>query len=50
MSGQLRVITDYCYEKKCGPFVMEASEINNFVRDFFSVYNETLCLICVIKL
>ena len=40
MSGQLCVITDYCYERKCGPFVVEASEINEFVGDFYSVYGE----------
>lgn len=39
-NGQLCVITDYCYEKKCGPFVINASEIYNFVKDFMLVYNQ----------
>ena len=40
MCGQLFVITDYCYEKNCGPFVMDASELNGFVRNFQFMYGE----------
>lgn len=43
MSGELCVITDYCYEKECGPFIVDASEINNFVKDFHAEYGEVFC-------
>ena len=41
MRGTLYVITDYCYEKKCGPFIVDSNQINNFVKKFFEVYGET---------
>jgi len=41
MNGNLCVITDFCYETKCGPFVMDASEINSFVDTFLDTYGET---------
>ncbi len=40
MNGMLYVITDYCYEKKSGPFVIASTQINNFVKKFSSVYGE----------
>lgn len=43
MSGELCVITDYCYKKKCGPFIVDASEINNFVKNFHAEYGEVFC-------
>lgn len=43
MNGELCVITDYCYEKKCGPFIVEASEIEDFVKEFHSEYGEVFC-------
>ncbi len=43
MNGELCVITDYCYKKKCGPFIVDASEINNFVKDFYAEYGEVFC-------
>jgi hypothetical protein len=43
MDGELCVITDYCYKKKCGPFLVDASEINNFVKDFHAEYGEVFC-------
>lgn len=43
MKGELCVITDYCYKKKLGPFIVDASEINDFVKDFHSEYGEVFC-------
>ena len=40
MNGILYVITDYCYEKKCGPFIIDSKEINKFVKNFFLSYGE----------
>lgn len=40
MSGILYVITDYCYEKKCGPFVVDANHINEFVENFSTAFGE----------
>ena len=40
MSGILYVITDYCYEKKCGPFVVDANHINEFVEIFSTAFGE----------
>ena len=40
MRGELCIITDYCYEKKCGPFLVEADEITDFVGGFKSRYGE----------
>lgn len=40
MSGELCVITDYCYEKNCGPFVIKAEDINNFVEKFQAFYGQ----------
>lgn len=40
MSGMLYVITDYCYEKKCGPFIVAADRINEFVEGFYSHFGE----------
>lgn len=40
IKGYIYVITDYCYERKCGPFIVSASEIENFVKDFRLVYGE----------
>lgn len=39
-SGQLCVINDYCYEKKCGPFLLSAAEITHFVKHFITRYNQ----------
>lgn len=38
MSGELCIITDYCYEKGCGPFIVEADEISDFVKGFKKQY------------
>ncbi len=38
MNGELCVITDYCYEEKCGPFIIDASKINDFVKNFYMEY------------
>lgn len=40
MSGILYVITDYCYEKKCGPFIVDANHINKFVENFSAAFGE----------
>lgn len=40
MSGELCVITDYCYERNCGPFVLDAEKINFFVEKFQVTYGE----------
>lgn len=40
MTGKLCVITDLCYIKKCGPFIMNANAINNFVDTFSLMYGE----------
>lgn len=40
MTDMLYVITDVCYENKCGPFVVKADEIHVFVEFFYSKYNE----------
>ena len=40
MNGVLYVITDICYLKMCGPFVVNADEINMFVETFYATYNE----------
>ena len=34
------MITDYCYEKKCGPFVVDANHINEFVENFSTAFGE----------
>ena len=39
-NGYLHVITDYCYENKCGPFVLDASEIETFVKSFKEIYKQ----------
>lgn len=39
-NGCLYVITDYCYEKKCGPFVLDASELETFVKSFRVIYDQ----------
>ena len=41
MQGELYIITDYCYEKRCGPFVVNAELIEEFVERFCSTYGET---------
>lgn len=41
MQGELYIITDYCYEKKCGPFVINAKLIKEFVETFYLTYGET---------
>lgn len=40
MNGRLCVITDFCYEKECGPFVIDADEMNKFVDTFYLTYGE----------
>ena len=40
MTDILYVITDVCYEKKCGPFVVKADDLQVFVECFYSKYNE----------
>ncbi|ANU47560.1 hypothetical protein ADH76_19900 [Enterocloster clostridioformis] len=40
MSGKLHVITDICYEKKCGPFVVDANMIDKFIDTFYSTYGQ----------
>ncbi len=40
MNGELCVITDYCYEKQSGPFIVDAKQMKDFVKTFFEVYGE----------
>ncbi len=40
MKGELYVITDFCYFKKSGPFIVEASQIDDFVETFYKIYGE----------
>ena len=40
MEGELCVITDYCYNYKCGPFIVNANEIHDFVEEFLDEYGE----------
>lgn len=40
MNGMLYVITDYCYENKCGPFIINANQFEDFVKNFLQVYGE----------
>ena len=40
INGYIHVITDYCYEKQCGPFVLDASEIKTFVKSFRQNYDQ----------
>lgn len=42
MEGELCVVVDYCYYKKCGPFIVNANEIYDFVEEFYDEYGETL--------
>lgn len=41
LNGHLHVITDYCYENKCGPFVLDANEIETFVKSFRKIYKQS---------
>lgn len=40
MKGTLYVITDFCYYKSCGPFIVKADEIKSFVNTFYETYGE----------
>ena len=40
INGYIHVITDYCYEMQCGPFVLDASEIKTFVKSFRQNYDQ----------
>lgn len=40
MNGILYVVTDYCYEKECGPFIVDANQINDFVKNFLLIYGQ----------
>ncbi|MDE7179167.1 MAG: hypothetical protein K2O59_15245 [Lachnospiraceae bacterium] len=40
-SGQLCVINDYCYEKKCGPFLLNATDITHFAKHFITRYGQS---------
>jgi len=40
MEGTLYVITDICYYKNCGPFIVEADTIKSFVSKFYETYGE----------
>lgn len=40
MRGELYVITDFCYRTKSGPFIVEASRIEDFVDTFLETYGE----------
>lgn len=40
MNGMLYVITDYCYEKQCGPFIVKADQIDAFVEGFLTTNKE----------
>ena len=38
--GKLYVITDFCYYKKSGPFIVEADMIESFVDTFYETFRE----------
>lgn len=40
MKGELFVITDFCYYTKSGPFLVEASQLEDFVETFYQTYRE----------
>jgi hypothetical protein len=40
MEGELCVIPDYCYDYKCGPFIVNANEIHDFVEEFLDEYGQ----------
>lgn len=40
MEGELCVVTDYCYTKRCGPFIVNANEIHDFVEEFLDEYGK----------
>lgn len=40
MKGTLYVITDFCYYKSRGPFIVKADEIKSFVSTFYETYGE----------
>ncbi len=46
MEGELCVIAGYCYDKKRGPFIIEANELHDFVKEFYDEYGETLYSLC----
>ena len=38
MTGELYVVTDYCYEHNHGPFIVRANEIESFVNTFKDIF------------
>ena len=40
MNGELCVITDICYEKNQGPFIVKSNEIQNFVNTYKLTFGE----------
>lgn len=41
MDGELYVITDYCYETNCGPFIMDSGELPDFVNAYYVNYGDS---------
>lgn len=41
MSGELYVITDFCYYTKSGPFIVQAEAMERFTDTFYETYGET---------
>ncbi len=40
MTGELYIITDYCYEHDYGPFMVGSNELERFVNTFKTVFRE----------
>ena len=40
MEGNLCIITDWCYKKNEGPFIVDANELGQFVNTYKMMYGE----------